>query len=397
MTHREMTLTEVRPAEIVALPALMDMTPPELRSLIEETHSREDAASIYMQMFYVFLLTSQHEAAAEMQSRALQLRRIYRIKGKPDPKLRLLVVMGPGNMQDNTPIEFVLHGCHVQTDILYLLPDDDAPLELPAHDVTFIAIGESGKNVALLKNLADRLSDWPTPVINHPRFIRNCARDTCYQLLRDIAGVVMPPTLKMCRGELPPISFPITIRPIDTQGGEGLERVEDDAALQGYLAANSAQNFYVAQFVNYRSADGQFRKMRIVLIDGVPHICHLAISSHWMVHYLSAGMAESEGKRAEEQLCMESFETTFAVRFSAQLTAVALALQLDYVTIDCAVSREGDLLVFEVDSRGIIHAADPVHIHPYKPAVMQKAFDAFENLLLNRAKVPNRDKCPHVR
>jgi hypothetical protein len=58
---------------------------------------------------------------------------------------------------------------------------------------------------------------------------------------------------------------------------------------------------------------------------------------------------------------------------------------LDYVTIDCTEDQDGCLLVFEADSRGIIHAADPVHIYPYKPAVMQKAFAAFTTLLRKRA------------
>lgn len=371
--------------DIIALPALMAMTPPQVRNLIEDIHRQGDLSTIYMQMFYIFLLNNQHEAAVEMQSKALQHRRVYRIQGKPAPKLRLLVIMGPGHMQHNTPIEFVLHGCQVQTDILYLLPEDQGPLELPAHDVTFIAIGESSINKVLLVNLERRLSGWPTPVINLPHRIGNCARDVSYQLLSQLAGVQMPRTLKIHRDDALPMDFPLTIRPQDTQGGEGLELMEDDAALQGYLAAHSETHFYVAQYVDYQSADGQYRKLRIVLIDGKPYLCHLAISNHWMVHYLSAGMAHSVEKRNEEQNAMEHFTATFAARYAHQLAEIARVLQLDYVTLDCSVNHHGDLLVFEVDSRGIIHAADPTHIYPYKPAVMQKAFDAFEMLLIQRA------------
>ena len=96
-------------------------------------------------------------------------------------------------------------------------------------------------------------------------------------------------------------------------------------------------------------------------------------------------MAEDIEKRNEEQQVMEEFDSTISARFSQQLEDVAHALQLDYVTIDCTVSSDGDLVIFEVDSRGVIHAADPVNIYPYKPAVMQKAFDAFQRLLLKRS------------
>ena len=109
---------------VQTLRALMNMTPPEVQVLMEEVHRGDDLARTYMQMFYVFLLFNQHEAAVDMQTRALRLQRVFRIQGCQTPLLRLLVVMGPGHMQDNTPIEFVLHGSTIQTEILYLLPDE---------------------------------------------------------------------------------------------------------------------------------------------------------------------------------------------------------------------------------------------------------------------------------
>jgi hypothetical protein len=51
------------------------------------------------------------------------------------------------------------------------------------------------------------------------------------------------------------------------------------------------------------------------------------------------------------------------------------------VTLDCSIGRDGRLLVFEADSRGLVHAADPVDVFPYKPAVMQKAFTAFRRMV----------------
>ena len=381
---------------VQALPALMSLTPPQLQALIEALHQDSDPARIYMQMFYVFLLLNQHEAAADMQARALERQRIFRIEGSTVPQLRLLVLMGPGAMQDNTPIEFVLHGGAVQTEILYLLPGEELPAVLPLHDISFIAIGESGRNAVLLKQLEAALDHWPTPVINRPGAIAHCARDTCYQLLKDIPGVWMPQTRRVAAGEALDMGYPLTLRPVDTQGGEGLQRVDNATQLAAYYASHPAKAWYAAQYIDYQSADGCYRKLRIVLIDGRPFVCHMAISAHWMVHYLSAGMGESLEKRLEEQHLMEHFEQDFAVRHQAALAQIAHALQLDYVTIDCAQGLDGRLLVFEADSRGLIHAADPIEIYPYKPAVMQKAFDALAALLLKRIR-PARRRSAHAR
>ena len=373
------------PHQVLALPALMDLTPPALQALVEAVHGAGDLARMYMQMFYVFLLVNQPEAALDMQQRALQHSRLYRLENSRAPTLRLLVLMGPGHMQDNTPIEFVLHGSCIQTEILYLLPGEAVPAVLPAHDIVFIAIGESGRNAPLLAALQARVALWPRPVINQPAAIANGARARCYGLLKDLPGVRMPQTQQLRRGDALDLAFPVTLRPVDTQGGEGLQRVENAAALEAYYASNPAESYYAARYIDYPSADGCYRKLRIVLIDGAPFICHLAISAHWMVHYRSAGMDESAAKRLEEQRVMEGFDQGFALRFQEPLKQIARALQLDYVTIDCAEGPDGQLLVFEADSRGLIHAADPPALYPYKPAVMQKAFDAFTALLHRRA------------
>jgi glutathione synthase/RimK-type ligase-like ATP-grasp enzyme len=373
------------PTSVYALPALMRMTPPELQALLVEIHQDESPARTSMQMALVFMLNNQHEAAMQMQARALQHQRHYRIANARATTLRLLVVMGPGNMQDNTPIEFVLDDCDIQTEILYLLPGEAFPDALPQHDVAFVAVGESDKNATLLMQLESQMPRWPRPVVNKPHAIRHCARDTCYALLKSIPDVCIAKTQRWQFGDALEMDYPITLRPVDTQGGEGLRRINGPTELTNYFAEHPAQAYYAAQYVDYQSADGLYRKLRIVLIDGAPYVCHMAISSHWMVHYLSAGMAESAEKRQEEQHMMEGFDQDFAHRYGEPLRAIAHALQLDYVTIDCAEGPEGKLLVFEADSRGIIHAADPVHIYPYKPAVMQKAFDAFAALLRKRA------------
>jgi hypothetical protein len=58
------------------------------------------------------------------------------------------------------------------------------------------------------------------------------------------------------------------------------------------------------------------------------------------------------------------------------------------VVIDCAEDRDGQLLLFEADTRGWIHASDPIELFPYKPRIMQKAFDAFVAMLRHRMPDP---------
>ena len=379
-----MVLSEMELVPIAGLPALLRMPPTALAGMIAQVATAHDAANSYMQMFYVGMALDKSSFALEMQAMALQSRSLYRIKGPENPRVRLLAIMGPGNMLDNTPLDLLIETTRIRLDLLFMRPGDDLPATIPDHDVAFVAIGESDKNAALLRRIAHVVTDWPRPLINLPHHIQNCARDACYSLLKDIEGILIPRTWRLRAEDDAQFEFPVTIRPVDTHGGNGMARVTDALELAHYFASVPAAEYYVAQYIDYQSPDGRFRKMRIVLIDGKPYICHLAISDNWMVHYLSAGMDVSPDKRAQEAHLMQTFDADFASKYRRPLEAVSQHLGLDYVTMDCAELADGRLLIFEVDSRGLVHAQDSVELYPYKPAVMQKAFDAFEAMLIRR-------------
>ena len=120
-----------------------------------------------------------------------------------------------------------------------------------------------------------------------------------------------------------------------------------------------------------------YNKQRIVFIKGKAFASHMALSDHWIVHYLSAGMSQSAAKRAVEQAWMENFDTDFAVRHAEAFAALHRHIDLDYFGIDCAELPDGRLLVFEVDVAMVVHNMDSAGIYPYKQVAMRKLFDAF--------------------
>ena len=139
--------------------------------------------------------------------------------------------------------------------------------------------------------------------------------------------------------------------------------------------------YFISPFVDYRGADGLFRKYRLVFFDGRPHLCHVALSTHWMIHYLNAGMADDASKRAAEAQAMETFEDDFAQRHRVALDAVAARLGLDYFVVDCSELPDGRLLIFEADIAMVIHSVDSVELFPYKQTQMAKVFAAFREMI----------------
>jgi glutamate/tyrosine decarboxylase-like PLP-dependent enzyme/glutathione synthase/RimK-type ligase-like ATP-grasp enzyme len=394
-------LTTVSP--LIGLAALMRMVFEEkdLKPLAAELTARTQRnpldANAMLDLSTILQLSFQRELALQVQKEALKIQRIFSIPAAVQPaKIRLLVIMGACDLLSNTPVECLLENSDIALDMLYVSHDLPFPETVPDHDVLFVAISESDENQPLLQDLNEILRDWPRPILNSPDSIALLPRDFTGLLLGDISAVDMPPAARVSRVTLSAIAtqqtalcdvltraeFPVIIRPFGSQAGRGLVKVEQASAIQDYLVAMTENEFYISPFVDYRAADGLFRKYRIVLIEGRPYICHLAISSNWLIHYLSAGMAESAEKRAEEQRGFANFDSDFALRHAPAFQAIYQRMGLDYLGIDCAETAAGDLLIFEVDSNMIIHAFDSVELFAYKQAQMQKVFAAFRTLLI---------------
>lgn len=394
-------------APLIGLPTLMKMAftgvdlAPIGANLLARAESDPDDANALMDLSIVLQLRGDHGVAMSMQAEALKTESLYRMPAAGQARIRVLAVMGPGDLMANTPLEFLLENSDIALDMIYVSPGQNFPASLPEHDLVFVAIGESDQNRALLKHVEDLLQDWPVPVLNPAGRINNLSRDAACALLQDLTGVVMPITARIERQVLERIGraellipelladgdFPVIVRPIDSHAGRGLAKLDNAAAVAEYLRTASESEFYASRFVDYRGPDGMFRKCRVVLMDGRPFVCHMAISARWMVHYLNADMIESAENRAEEARFMAAFDDEFARRHAPAFLAIAERIGLDYLGIDCGETPDGKLLIFEVDSNMIVHAMDPVDVFPYKQPQMRKVFDAFRQLLANKMKL----------
>lgn len=384
------SLTPMHLEPILSMAALARTPDEKIPELITQIISRPGNANLHMNQFQLFSIFGNQSFALDMQALALQERTIYRIAGTDTPLIRLLALMAPGDATDNAPLDYLIEHTDIQLDLLYIIPGKPLPAALPEHDVMIVAAGESGKNRAVLQVIDQLIECWPRPVLNPAKQILNCSRNGVYQQLKDLPGLIIPPTRRATRQALLELSnagasgdYPCTVRPLDSQAGNGLAKIDSPTALAAYLATSDAQEFYTSKFIDYRNQDGLYRKVRIALIDGAPYISHLAISDYWIVHYGSAQMDEHPERREEEAQFMRDFDAGFARRHQNALRSVSERLKLDYVVIDCAETMDGDLLIFEADNRGWVHATDPVDLYLYKQATMQKLFSAFRAMLLS--------------
>lgn len=368
---------------------------PLAQKLIERATSNALDGNALMDLSVILQLQGIKDVGLATLDQALQTQRVYKLPSRRATAIRLLAIMAPGDLMANAPLPFLFEDADIELTMLYVRPGEPMPEELPAHDLITIAVSESQANHELLQQLAQALNVWRSPAFNRPEHIMLTARDRACKLIQGVTGVYMPATAQVSRPALqwlndghcaladmlPQGGFPLIIRPVDSHAGHGLEKIDSQQALIAYLANASEDEFFISPFVDYKSADGLYRKYRVVMVDGVPFAGHMGVSSHWMIHYLNAGMTDSAEKRAEEEQFMRSFDTDFALRHAKALKALSDRFGLEYLVIDCGETPVGDLLVFEVDPGAVVHSMDPPALFPYKAAHMQKVFTAFRAML----------------
>ena len=387
---------------LIGLPKLMqwafsgiDLTPLGTR-LLERAVSHQDDTVNLMNLSIILQIQGKHDLGVTVKNEALKRNRLYHLPAATEqPALRLVAIMGPGDLMANTPLEFLVEDSDVALDMLYVDAKLPFPATVPDHDVAFVAVCESDENRPLLSMIDQAMSVWPRPVLNRARNIAALTRTGVCELLRGVPEIVAPATARVARGDLERVgndqsalfallesgAYPVIVRPVGSHAGRGLQKLASAPAVADYLAATPDREFYVTRFVDYAGTDGLYRKYRVALVDGRPYAAHMALSPRWMVHYLNADMLENAQNRELEAQFMAGFENGFAARHAAALRAIHERLKLDYLVIDCAETRSGELLVFEVDSGAVVHAMDSEETFPYKRPQMRKVFAAFRDLL----------------
>jgi tetratricopeptide (TPR) repeat protein len=315
---------------------------------------------------------------------ALALTRLYAPAPRAGTRSALVLCVG-GPWHRNIPLDFVVDPARWALHRWYL-PDAAAErgdVELPAYELVIDAIGESVEAQPALDAAQRFIASQSKPAINDPQRVHGLARDALAATLQHVRGCAAAPSRRVGRDELPQIAsgFPLLVRPADTHGGRGLERLDDTAALAAYATRFPAASYDVGAFVDYCSADGYYRKYRVMFVDGEPYPYHLAIDRAWMIHYRSAPMDEHAWMRDEERRFLQTPEKALAGWHTA-LRAIGAAAGLDYFGIDCTVLADGNVFVFEADTAMLVHRFTT---DPAKAAAVDCIRTALAGLLDRRA------------
>jgi hypothetical protein len=348
----------------------------------------EESVASHLALYELLQIVGDREGALDHQRAAFETRRLFSHVA-PHEKRRVLCLCAPGDWQANIPVDFLFDRATTTVHKLYLIDDRHTVSDaVPAHDVVWNTIAESPDAVEHLALAQFFIRERARkPVLNAPAHVVGTARPMLASTLAGAAARVAPiATLERehLRSGSAPFAFPIIARPIGSHAGHGLERIDRLEDCAAYVDRHRAERYFVSPFVDYASVDGYYRKYRIVYVEGVPYPVHMAISPNWMIHYYNAPMSENQWMRDEEAAFLEDPRRAFdGPRFEA-VVQIGAAVGLEYFGIDCAIDREGTVLVVEADTAMLVHTSDPADLFPYKHQFVPRIYRAVERMIDSR-------------
>ena len=328
----------------------------------------------------IFWRTGRSAEALAMFRRARQLRPLITWRArKEQADFSVLLLFAPGS--GCTPVNYLVGKAPFDCHFYCVLPEAPPPSELELlrekADVVVNMIADPDYGREILPFARDLVQRLGRPTCNPPSLVMNGDRESVAGLLAGIPHCRIPKTLRLAGralleglagSGLAGFSWPLLVRLAGNHGGDDFEMFRDPHAVAAFVARRPEADYYLIEFLDYRSADGYFRKYRLIGVHGLLFPYHLAIHDHWKVHHFRTDMAGHAWMRREEEAFLAAPQQVFDPPRLAALRAVLAATGLDYCGVDCALDARGDIVVFETNASMLVHdETDPAFAYknPY--------------------------------
>lgn len=296
----------------------------------------------------------------------------------------------------NTPADFLKKDFQVFEILIGGVPGD--PTRIPRAHVVFNSICDPDSNKKTLNIAEDLIKRLGIPAINQPAKVKQTSREDIPKVLSDIKGIRVPKTVRFAplsiedilkTMEINSFNFPFIFRMAGFHGGENMVLIEDLEQLKNLRKFPlDGRNYYLIEFMDYKSKDGLYRKYRLFVIDGKPYPRHVIISDNWNIH-----AADRERVMDKDQRHMDE-EIAFLSKFDPDKTdifkEIHKRLGLDYFGVDCNFGDDGIANIFEVNCcfrLEAVHEGKLLRSREYHVPYIEKIKEATAKMIIDRAKL----------
>lgn len=223
----------------------------------------------------------------------------------------------------------------------------------------FSQISDPDTSLGALERCVELVKNIGAPVINHPASVMQTMRHQVAETLQGIDGLRVPRTIH-CTPMSPDdvftmasaagIKLPFIVRVAGDHGGKQMLRVDGE---QDYTNMHAfpfdGRAFYIAEYLDFADRDGAYHKYRIAVIGDQSIARHALVGSAWNVH---ADNRKSPYSRAfpPEHERVARIEHEFLPKLSGMISTIRDRLGLDYFGIDCGISDDAEVTLFEANA-----------------------------------------------
>lgn len=251
-------------------------------------------------------------------------------------------------------------------------------------------VTDADQHPRTLDRVAKLLRGFPGQVVNRPEAVMRTTRDLGARRLAGIEGLHVPASARLrnprpgaaaAAAERAGIAFPAIVRQAGTHSGRTIRLVADAAELDA--ACTGPGDHIVTEFVDFRSADGLYRKYRLWSFGKRTIFRHLAIADEWNVHIGKGNrfMFDRPELIDEEVRLMARTEGAFPQAVHDTFNAVRDRLGLDFFGLDFGFTPSGAMVLFEANATMSFF---PLVVDPrfsYRKQLLQPAMAAFAAML----------------
>lgn len=200
------------------------------------------------------------------------------------------------------------------------------------------------------------------PIWNHPRAIALTRRDFAPEVFGGITGLEVPHVVRFAVShggafrevfEREGFTFPVLVRPVSSQTGNGLVKVNSDADwAQLEQFSSLGRVFFMTQFVDFRDGQGRYVKVRLCFVDDTISLREYGVSGGWQIGSGGTTSPSSDDAiaRSIDQLLerMRDFRNWTALR-----TICGKMIQrcpLNFWGVDLGVRSDSSFVFFEANA-----------------------------------------------
>lgn len=157
--------------------------------------------------------------------------------------------------------------------------------------------------------------------------------------------------------------------------------VEDEDQFRSAVATEF--EYIAIEFVDYRSADGLYRKHRVWSFGGRQVFRHLATTDQWIVHVTPGNeyMIDRPDLIEEEVRLMERPEGAFPDQVHAIIAEINERLRLDCFGVDFGFHPDGRMVLFEANAAMTFFPLVPNPRFEFRRQLLAPAQEAFTAML----------------